>query len=129
MVEPHGDGEVRRPVFAHPSEEEFARLLDFYQVEWEYEPHTFILRRYDDGSVQEAFTPDFYLPAYDLYIELTTLDKSLMRSKRQKIRRLRELYPDVNIKLLDRQDFHWLLRKYEIEDRSPELIGKEALET
>lgn len=127
MIEPHNDGGVREPVFAHPSEEEFARLLDFYQIEWEYEPHTFILRRHADGSVQEAFTPDFYLPAFDLYIEVTTLDRRLMRSKRRKIRRLRELYPDVNIKLLDREGFEWLLRKYELEEKAPELIGKEAL--
>lgn len=127
MAEPHRDGGVRELAFAHPSEEEFARLLDFYQVEWQYEPRTFVLRRYEDGSVQEAFTPDFYLPAFDLYIEVTTLDRKLMRSKRQKIRRLRELYPEINVKLLDRQGFRWLLLKYELEDRSPELIGKEAL--
>jgi len=127
MIEPHNEGEVRELVFAHPSEEEFARLLDFYQIEWEYEPHTFVLRRYEDGSVQEAFTPDFYLPAFDLYIEVTTLDRRLMRAKRQKIRRLRELYPDINIKLLDREGFEWLLHKYELEEKSPELIGKEAL--
>ena len=30
--------------FAHESEEEFARLLDFYGVAWQYEPRTFTLR-------------------------------------------------------------------------------------
>lgn len=129
MSEPEGNGDVRDLVFAHPSEEEFARLLDFYQIKWAYEPRTFILRRYPDGNIKEAFTPDFYLPAQDLYIELTTLDRSLMSDKRKKIRRLRKVYPEINIKLFDRQDFEWLLLKYEMDDQSDALIGKEALQS
>jgi hypoxanthine phosphoribosyltransferase len=120
---------VRAPVFAHPSEEEFAKLLDFYKIDWEYEPQTFVLRRDQDGNVKEAFTPDFYLPAQDLFVELTTLDRSLMSAKRKKIRRLRQLYPNVNIKLIDRHHFQWLLWKYEMDDQSDELIGQEALDS
>ncbi len=127
MTEPGGDGRARDLVFAHPSEEEFARLLDFYRIEWEYEPRTFVLRRYPDGNIREAFSPDFYLPAQNLYIELTTLDRSLMSTKRRKIRRLRRVYPEVKIKLFDRHQFEWLLLKYEMEDQGDELIGKEAL--
>lgn len=118
---------VRDLAFAHPSEEEFAKLLDFYKIKWEYEPRTFVLRRYPDGNIKEAFTPDFYLPDQDLYIELTTLDRALMSSKRQKIRRLHKLYPNINIKLFDRRNFQWLLWKYEMDDKNDELIGKEAL--
>src|SRR3990170_4121913 len=87
------------PRFAHPSEEEFARILDFYQIEWQYEPRTFLLSAAEDGKPLECFTPDFFLPAFDLYIELTTLKQSLVTKKNRKRRRLRELYPGVNIKL------------------------------
>jgi len=90
--------------FAHPSEEEFARLLDFYRVRWRYEPRTFPLRWDEDGGVAEAFTPDFHLVDLGLYVELTTGESMLMAEKRRKVRRLRELYPDVRIKLLSRRD-------------------------
>ncbi|HWQ28080.1 MAG TPA: hypoxanthine phosphoribosyltransferase [Dehalococcoidia bacterium] len=101
-------GSVR---FANESEEEFARLLDFYGLEWEYEPRSFPLR-YDGDRLVEAFTPDFYLPALDLYIELTTLKQGLVTEKHRKLRQFRELYPDVQIKLLYRKDYLRLLAKY-----------------
>ncbi len=99
------------PTFAHPSEREFAQILDFYGVKWQYEPRSFPLR-WEEGRVIEMLTPDFYLPELDLYIELTTLKQSLVTEKNRKLRRLRELYPDVNIKLLYRRDYHRLLAKY-----------------
>ena len=105
-------GESDEPVrFAHESEEEFTRILDFYGVAWQYEPRTFPLKE-EEGRLVEAFTPDFYLPDLDLYIELTTLKQSLVTEKNRKLRRLRELYPEVNIKLLYRRDFHRMLAKY-----------------
>ena len=97
--------------FAHPSEKEFADILDFYNIEWIYEPRAFALKWQDDRAV-EMFTPDFYLPKLDLYIELTTLRQKLVTEKNRKLRRLRELYPDVNITLLYRKDFERLLAKY-----------------
>ncbi len=100
--------------FAHESEEEFARLLDFYNVRWQYEPRTFPLRRSDDGRVIEAFSPDFYLSDLDLYIELTTLKQGLVTDKHRKLRQLRALYPDVRIKLLHKRDYLSLLAKYGI---------------
>jgi hypoxanthine phosphoribosyltransferase len=102
----------RSPVqFAHASEEEFARILDFYGVSWEYEPTSFRLRE-QDGRILEAFTPDFYLPDLDLYIELTTLKQSLVTEKHRKLRKLRELYPEVEVKLLHKSDYLSLLAKY-----------------
>lgn len=98
--------------FAHPSEEEFAHILDFYQLEWLYEPRTFPLEWDDNGTALESFTPDFYLPAFDLYIELTTLRQSLVTKKNRKLRRLRELYPTINIKLFYGRDFRSLMAKY-----------------
>src|SRR5688572_15569955 len=91
------------PRFAHASEAEFARLLTFYGVRWHYEPRSFPLRT-DGDHLLEAFTPDFYLPDYDQYIELTTMRQSLATLKNRKLRRIRELYPEINIKLLNRRD-------------------------
>lgn len=97
--------------FAHESEEEFARILDFYGVIWEYEPRSFVLRE-EDGRILEAFTPDFCLPELELYIELTTMRQDLVTEKHRKVRRLEESYPDVQIKLLHRSDYLSLLAKY-----------------
>lgn len=104
------------PRFAHQSEAEFARLLDFYGVRWEYEPRSFPLR-YRDGQLVEAFTPDFYLPDYDTYIELTTLRQSLITYKNRKLRLMRELYPDVTVKLINKRDYLKLLEKFGINTR------------
>jgi hypoxanthine phosphoribosyltransferase len=103
----------RKPAsFAHPSEAEFASVLDFYCLKWEYEPRTFPLRHDPTGRVIESFTPDFYLPELDLFIELTTLKQSLVTKKNRKLRLLRQLYPEVNIKLLYNRDYRNLAFKY-----------------
>jgi hypothetical protein len=101
-----------RPPFAHASEAELARILDFYEVAWDYEPHTFPILYDRDGTVLESFAPDFYLPELDLYVEITTLRQRLVRKKNRKLRRLRELYPGIRIKLLYARDFRALLLKY-----------------
>ncbi len=101
-----------RAAFAHASETEFARILDFYAVSWEYEPHVFPILWNMDGAVVESFSPDFYLPDFDTYLELTTLRQPLVRKKNRKLRRLRELYPDIGIKLLYARDFRALMLKY-----------------
>ena len=101
-----------RPGFAHASEAEFARILDYYQVSWRYEPFVFPILWSLDGDVLESFAPDFYLPELDLYVELTTLKQSLVTKKNRKLRRLRELYPDINIKLFYGRDFRSLMAKY-----------------
>lgn len=97
--------------FAHPSEKEFAHILDFYDIEWVYEPHSFPLK-WEGDRVTEMFTPDFYLLGLDLYVELTTLKQSLVTEKNRKLRRLRELYPEIKITLLYKRDFDRLLAKY-----------------
>jgi hypothetical protein len=98
--------------FAHASEEEFARILDFYHIAWQYEPRTFAIEWDGDGNVTKSFTPDFYLPEHDLYIELTTLKQSLVTKKNRKVRLLRELYPDVSIKVLYAADYRKLVEKF-----------------
>ena len=101
-----------RPAFAHASEAELARILDFYDVRWAYEPDTFPIAWNLDGEVIESFSPDFYLPDVELYVELTTLKQKLVRKKNRKLRRLRELYPDIRIKLFYARDFRMLLLKF-----------------
>jgi hypothetical protein len=98
--------------FAHASEAEMSRILDFYAVRWDYEPHTFPILWNLDGDVVESFSPDFYLPDLDLYLEMTTLRQKLVRKKNRKLRRLRELYPEINIKLFYARDFRALMLKY-----------------
>ena len=97
-----------RVQFAHPSEQEFARFLDYYRIRWEYEPVSFPIAS-DGERATEMFTPDFYLPEHDLYVELTTMKQSLVTPKNRKLRLLRELYPDVSVKLLYRKDYQHLL--------------------
>jgi hypothetical protein len=99
-------------VFAHASEAEFGRILDFYQVAWEYEPQVFPILWDLEGNVLESFAPDFYLPDMELFLELTTLQQRLVRKKNRKVRRLRELYPHVRIKLFYARDFRALMLKY-----------------
>ena len=106
---PAGEG---HPRFAHASEAEFARILDFYGVRWEYEPRSFPLRWDARGRAIESFNPDFYLPDLNLYIELTTLKQSLVTKKNRKLRRLRELYPHINVKIFYGRDYRQLLLKY-----------------
>ena len=98
--------------FANESEREFAAILDFYQIEWLYEPTTFPIRWDETGRVVESFAPDFYLPEQDCYIELTTLKQSLVTKKNRKLRCLRQLHPNINIKLFYARDFRSLMTKY-----------------
>lgn len=98
--------------FSHPAEEAFAKVLDFYQIKWEYEPTTFPLEWDDEGRVVTAFSPDFYLAEDDLYIELTTMKQRLVTSKNRKLRLLHELYPDIKCKLMYRKDVENLAIKY-----------------
>jgi cytidylate kinase len=104
--------EDKLPEFAHPSEREFARVMDFYRIRWEYEPKTFPIEWDEDHNVVKAFTPDFYLPDLDLFIELTTMKQSLVTKKNRKVRLLREHYPEVNIKILYERDYKNLIWKY-----------------
>ena len=98
--------------FAHASEAEMARILDFYDVRWQYEPQTFPILWNLDGDVVESFAPDFYLPELGVFLEMTTLKQRLVRKKNRKLRRLRELYPDIRIKLFYARDFRAMMLKY-----------------
>ena len=105
----------KAPRFANDAELECAKLLDYYRVPWDYEPTTFVLERAEDGTVLEAFTPDFYLPDQDLYLELTVMKQSLVTRKNRKLRKLRELYPEVRIKLFYKRDIQRLAERYRLD--------------
>jgi len=98
--------------FAHPSERVAGQILDFYGIRWEYEPTTFPIEWDSKGAVIASFSPDFFLPDFDLYIELTTMSQKLVTKKNRKVRRLRELYPDIQIKIFYQKDFRALCFKY-----------------
>ena len=106
------------PRFASPAELECAKVLDYYDVGWEYEPRTFVLEEDENGRVLEAFTPDFYLPEQDLYVEITAMKQSLVTRKNRKLRKLRALYPDVRIKLFYERDFARLAARYGLQKAS-----------
>ncbi len=117
---PHGPLKRRRkagltypPIqFGHPAEAEFAKVLDYYQVKWQYEPRSFPLQWHPDGSIARMFTPDFYLSELDLYVELTTQKQNLVTRKNRKMRLLKELYPDINIRLFYRKDLQRFLARF-----------------
>jgi hypoxanthine phosphoribosyltransferase len=111
-IVPAGRARVTRASFSHPSEEMFANLLDFYRIQWEYEPRSFPLQWDKDGRVTEAFTPDFYLPELELYVELTTMKQSLVTRKNRKVKLLRAIYPHINIQVFYQKDFQDLVFKY-----------------
>jgi cytidylate kinase len=116
-IVPSGNVTLRKKIFAHASEEMFANLLDFYRIAWEYEPRSFPVQYGPDGAVLESFTPDFYLPEFDLYVELTTMKQSLVTRKNRKVRLLRELYPHLNIQVFYQKDFENLIFKYGLAER------------
>ena len=114
--------------FIHPAEEVFARILDFYGIEWQYEPQTFSLQWDEAGNVIEAFTPDFYLPQQNLFLELTTLRPKLSTNKNRKLRLMYELYPEIHIKLLKRRELHQLMVKFGLENEAQRIQGTGAQE-
>ncbi|HLW75373.1 MAG TPA: hypothetical protein VKS01_00285 [Bryobacteraceae bacterium] len=111
-IAPAGRANLKRAAFGHPSEQLFANLLDFYRIDWQYEPRSFPLQWDKDGNVVEAFTPDFYLPEFDLYVELTTMKQALVTRKNRKVKLLRAIYPHINIQVFYQKDFQDLVFKY-----------------
>lgn len=98
--------------FANAAEEEFASFLEFYGIPFEYEPRSFTLETNERGDILEAFRPDFYLTDQDLYIELTTMKQSLVTRKNRKVRKLRRLYPEINLRIFYQRDFYRLMAKF-----------------
>jgi len=106
---------VGQPRFANQAELECAKILDFYGVPWEYEPRTFELEHDAAGNLVEAFTPDFFLPEQDLYLEVTVMKQSLVTRKNRKLRKLRQKYPGTKVKLFYKRDVERLAQRYRLE--------------
>ncbi len=123
-VRPAGHSDIW---FKHPAEEEFAGILDMYGIEWQYEPRTFPVQWDAEGNVKMAFSPDFYLPRFDTYIEITTMDQKYVTTKNKKVKRLRELYPGININIVYKKDFHSLVERFGI-GRGDETDGADRSE-
>ncbi len=103
--------------FRHPAENEFSKILDMYHIEWAYEPRTFPVEWDNEGNVKLAIKPDFYLPQFDTYIEITTMSQKHVTTKNKKVRKLRELYPDIHIHIVYKKDFHSLLKRFGKEEQ------------
>ena len=106
---------AKPPRFQNAAELECAKVLDYYGVPWEYEPRTFVLEEDEDGRVLEAFTPDFYLPDQQLFVEITVMKQSLVTRKNRKLRKLRERYPDVRVKLFYKRDLERLAQHFRLD--------------
>ena len=105
----------QRPRFANKAERECAKILDYYRVPWSYEPQTFVLEQDAEGRTIEAFTPDFYLPEQDLFLEITVMNQRLVTRKNRKLRKVRERYPGVQIKLFYKRDIERLAQRYRLD--------------
>ena len=114
MADFQADSAKESPRFANEAERECAKVLDFYGVPWEYEPHAFVLEE-EDGRIVEAFTPDFYLPEQDLFLEITVMNQRLVTRKNRKLRKLRERYPGVQVKLFYKRDIERLVQRYRLD--------------
>jgi len=116
--EPLTPAEDRPVVFKHPSEEEFAKILDMHHIEWEYEPRTFPVKWDAEGHITQAFAPDFYLPRFNTYIELTTMDQRYVATKKKKVQMLRKLYPGININIVFKNDFQSLVKRFGLREEN-----------
>lgn len=112
LVKPLAEKDNSHVVFKHPSEEEFAKILDMYSIDWEYEPRTFPIKWDMEGNITLAFSPDFFLPRFDTYIELTTMNQKYVSEKKKKVQLLKELYPGTNINIVYKNDFYTLLERF-----------------
>jgi len=117
-IAPPGKVQLKGVAFGHPSEEIFANLLDFYRITWDYEPRSFPIQWDKDGKALEYFTPDFYLPEFDLYLELTTMKQAHVTKKNRKVKLLRTIYPHVNIQVFYQKDFQNLIFKHGLAERA-----------
>ena len=118
------DHQTRNTAFKNETEEEFARILSMYNIEWLYEPKTFPVEWDAEGNVTMAISPDFYLPRFNLYLELTTMDQRYVTKKNKKMRLVRELYPGTNIRIVYKKDFNELVDRLKmfggLTDKTPE---------
>lgn len=83
-------------------EANYARMLNYLGVVWEYEPKTF-----DLGT--QNYTPDFYLPATEEYVEIKNF---LWKYSKVRDEKFRKLYPSIKLKMILKEDYLELQEKY-----------------
>lgn len=72
----------------------YAKFLDYSGIKWQYEPKAF-----DLGN--STYRPDFYIPEWDLYIEI----KGYWRDDaKKKYKLFKKLNPKVRINVLNKKD-------------------------
>lgn len=79
-----------------------ARLYTYLKVKWEYTPYSF-----DIGG--QMYTPDFYLPETDTYIEVKNFWGEYSRIRDEKFRKT---HPDINLKVILKEEYLELEQKY-----------------
>jgi hypothetical protein len=92
--------DTRAVEFTDASHNLFAVNLDNHEIAWRYKPRTFAVEWDVEGNFVGSFTPDFYLPDYDQYVELAS--EGLLAEKMRKVRLLRQNYPEVTVRLIQR---------------------------
>lgn len=89
---------ARPPKLHNESERFIAGLLDDLRIEWVYEPRPFVTALV--GRAKHALKPDFWLPEYDVFVEVT--EAHYDKIKRQLIKHVMRRHP-VRIILIDRE--------------------------
>ena len=87
--------------FAEDFEHEFARTLDRRGITWHYKPRTFAVEWDEDGNFIDSFTPTFFLPGRDLYIEIVASNCRSLIDQARKARLLRQQYPGTSIEVFN----------------------------
>ena len=105
------DHQAEAIVFKNDTEAEFAHILDMYEIEWLYEPKTFPIEYDAEGNIKMAFSPDFYLPKFDIYLEPTTMEQKYVTIQNKKVRKVREMYPGTNVRIVYKKDFLSLVER------------------
>ena len=86
-------------------EANYARYLNYRGIEWKYEEEYF-------ETLYGKYTPDFYLPREDKYIEVKGKDQ-YYSLQNQKIRWLRKR--EIIIEIIDFMQYGKLVNRYSIE--------------
>ncbi len=83
-------------------EANYARLLNYQGIKWIHQPKTFQLK-------SQRYTPDFYLPKENKFIEIKNFltDYSIRRD-----REFRELYPDLKLEMILKDGYMNLQDKF-----------------
>jgi len=92
--------------FLHASETEFARMLDARDITWRYKPRTFAVEWDEEGNFIDCFTPDFFLPDYEMYVVLIAPYRSVPDGKTKRVKLLRRQHPEIRIEVLDSAHTH-----------------------